>query len=152
MPATGPLPLLRHEARLQFGAPFLESKLDLVSVPFLVSKMHPRLKNASYLPRDKYSALTGHTLHLTCRPWSRQPILATAVCVLFRTNVNDSTKSATLTGEEPPCVGKFGHVFRPPKWTPANMGLGIQETLCSWWFTPFCPLGGLQLGWVLFGV
>ena len=35
---------LRHEARLQFGAPILGSKLDPVSVPFLVSKLHPRLK------------------------------------------------------------------------------------------------------------
>ena len=30
---------------------------------------------------------------------------------------------------------RVGHVCRPPKWTPANMGLGIQEMLCSWWFT-----------------
>ena len=119
MPETGSS-LLRHEARLQFGAPIRGPNLEpqfgapfrgQIGPPFQspfwfqIFFSHPRLK-ACVISHETSS--TGHTLHLACRPWSRQPILATAVCVLSRTNVNDSTKSATPTGEEQlPRVGKF---------------------------------------------
>ena len=52
--------LLRHEARLQFGAPIWGSKLDPVSVPFFGFKIAPASENVSHLPRDKFSVDRSH--------------------------------------------------------------------------------------------
>ena len=85
-------------------------------------KNAPTSENVDHLPRDKFSV----DRFAFC-----MSLMVTLANCSHRTSVSDLTKSATLTGEVPPRVGKFGHVFRPLKSTPANMGLGVQEMLCS---------------------
>ena len=92
--------LLRHEARLQFGAPIWGpisgSKLDPRFSPLFGFKNAPASENVSHLPRDKFSV--DRSRFASCMlPMVTSATSSHSSLHPFRTNVSDSTKSAILT-------------------------------------------------------